>query len=129
MRIIVFYFLFIFFIVALYGFAFSMDKPVTSDGKKIFTEQKCSSCHNLEVEGIVKKGTPSKNTPPDLSKIGSKVNKTQLANYLQKKESLNDKKHPAIFKGSEEELNALSKWLTGLKKSDPTKQNKTETTK
>lgn len=124
MKIVAFYILFIFFIVALYGVAFSMGTVEQADGKKVFTDNKCSTCHTLEVEGIVKKMAPGKTAPVDLSQTGSKFTPEKFANYLKKKDSINNKKHPANFKGSDEELNTLSKWLIGLKKSSAPKTKK-----
>jgi len=115
MRIVVFYFLFVFLIVALYGFAFSMSPAEQPDGKKIFTENKCSTCHSIESEGIVRKSKIEKNIPPDLSHLSKTFTRDKLFNYLKKNETLNDKKHPANFKGTDDELKTLAKWLTGLK--------------
>jgi mono/diheme cytochrome c family protein len=133
MKIVATYFLFIFTIVALYGFAFSINQPEPADnkpdGKKVFTDNKCAACHNIESEGIIKKTSSAKTTPPDLSKIGTKLNQTNIVNYLKKKELINDKKHPAVFKGTDDELNAMVKWLVNLKKSEPVKVKKTEPVK
>lgn len=133
MKIVASYFLFIFTIVALYGFAFSINQPEPVDnkidGKKVFSDNKCSACHNIESEGIIKKTASDKKTPPDLSKIGTKLNQTSIVNYLKKKESINDKKHPALFKGTDDELNAMAKWLVNLKKNEPVKAKKNEAVK
>lgn len=124
MKIVAFYILFVFFIVALYGFAFSMNLAEQPDGKKVFADNKCSTCHTLEAEGIVRKGNPPKNAPADLSLTGSKFTPEKFANYITKKESLNNKKHPASFKGTDDDLKALSKWLLGIKKTALSKNKK-----
>ena len=128
-RSITFYFLFIFLIVALYGLAFSFNQAEPVDGKKMFIERKCSSCHNIESEGIIKKAGTNKNLTSDLSLIGGKLSKTQMAEFLTKKISLNNKKHPVEFKGNAEETDVLVKWLSGLKKTDSAKIKKSDTIK
>ena len=124
MKIVAFYIMFVILIIALYGVAFSMNPAEQPDGKKVFTDNKCSTCHSIDSEGIVRKAKTDKNSPADLSQIGSTFTKEKLTNYLTKKESLNDKKHPANFKGSEDELNAMVKWLMTHKKGAPVKTKK-----
>ena len=98
----------------------------TSGGNKIFVENKCSSCHSIKVIGINKKTDDNESTdlkPPDLSSIGTEREANWITKYLQKKEKLDGEKHPKKFKGSDEELATLVKWLETLK-ADTTKKNK-----
>ena len=81
-------------------------------GKKIFTDNKCQSCHSIEAVGIKKKPNQK---PPDLSAVGAERKAEFLAAYLKKKETLNNAKHMVSFKGSDEDLGVLSTWLESLK--------------
>jgi cytochrome c553 len=81
-------------------------------GKKVFVGLKCNSCHSVEVAGIPKKANQKL---PDLSTIGSKYDAEFLSAFLKKKERTNDKTHIASFKGNEEEVAELPKWLASLK--------------
>ncbi|MBI3587372.1 MAG: c-type cytochrome [Ignavibacteriales bacterium] len=81
--------------------------------KKIFTEQKCNSCHSIEVVGLKKRPNQK---PPDLSEVGSEQKAEFLAKYLRKQETIGGAKHMVAFKGSDEELEKLTKWLESLKK-------------
>ncbi|HEY4612683.1 MAG TPA: cytochrome c [Bacteroidota bacterium] len=81
-------------------------------GKKIFTENKCQSCHSVEAVGIKKKPNQK---PPDLSTVGSERKADVIAAFLKKKETLNNAKHMVSFKGSDEDLGVLSTWLESLK--------------
>lgn len=86
-------------------------------GKTIFKDNKCSSCHTIKSEGIIKVSTEEVkgNQPPDLSNVGSKHTGDWMCNYLLKKETLKDVKHLKKFKGSQDELEVLAKWLASLK--------------
>lgn len=88
-------------------------KEEAKDGKTIFLESKCSSCHSiaaLNIEAKVKK-----DNYPDLSTVGDKVAPGFIKKYLKKEETLNDKKHLIAFKGEESELDILATWLESLK--------------
>jgi len=83
------------------------------DGKQIFTDKKCNSCHSIESLGIERTNPKAKGT--DLSKVGDELTEEFIAKYLKKEETLNDKKHGIAFKGTDEEFSALVKWLASLK--------------
>jgi|GEM_PF-662917 len=129
MKVTALYLLFIFSIVALYGFAFSVNTGEAIDGKKVFTDNKCSACHSFEAEGITKKLQNLKNPPPDLSKASGNLTQAKFVEYMKKKAEINEKKHPVLFKGSDEELNALGKWILSAKKTSGGKTKKTEPVK
>ncbi|OGU58832.1 MAG: hypothetical protein A2X64_09490 [Ignavibacteria bacterium GWF2_33_9] len=84
----------------------------TADGKDLFLDGKCNTCHSissLEIKGKMDKG-------PDLSDFGSKEMTNEfLTKYLNKEEKLNEKTHPVKYKGTEEEMTALVTWLNSLK--------------
>jgi mono/diheme cytochrome c family protein len=97
-------------IVFLYGFSFSI-QAAPQDGKKLFTEKKCQSCHTVTSEGIESK----KKDASDVSNVGAEHNAEFLAKYLLKKEKIDGKEHKAAWKGTDEELKTLTEWLATLK--------------
>lgn len=102
--------LFVFAIVGLYGFAFSMN---TEDpGQKVFVDQKCGSCHTVTAADLTSKNKKA----TDLSSVGKEYKADFLEKYLAKKEKIDGKEHKAAFKGSDKELKDLAKWLESLKK-------------
>lgn len=102
-------------IVSLFVFIFAAATGFqqANSGKDIFVSNKCNSCHSIESQSIEKTG---KMKAPDLSAVGADHDAKWFAGFLQKKESLNDKKHPTAFKGEEKDLTTLSTWLASLKK-------------
>jgi hypothetical protein len=111
MKNILAFLLFIFIIVALYGFAFTtpvLDEPT---GKTIFTNSKCNTCHSVQSQNI----TTKKQNPVDLSQTGKNKTTELFTKYLKKLEKINNKNHPALWKGTDPELETLTKWLVTLK--------------
>jgi hypothetical protein len=98
-------------IVALYGFAFTIDNGDDVDGKKIFIDSKCNMCHTVTLAGIESK----KSDATDLSSVGEDRTVEFLTKYLKKETKLNDKDHKSSFKGTDEDLNKLVEWLLTLK--------------
>ena len=112
------------------GSAVADNAKKVPDGKPIFTNYKCSSCHEIASRGITKKAaatpaatpatpaTPATTTsrkPPDLSGVGLVRKADWIKGYLQKKESIEDRKHMKVFKGTDAELATLAGWLESLK--------------
>jgi len=97
------------------GAAFAEDAAPASAGKKIFMDKKCSGCHSIEAEGIVKKTPATKTGPPDLSAVGAEVKSGFIAKYLMKEADIKGKKHMMKFAGTPEELKTLAGYLEGLK--------------
>jgi len=91
--------------------------PDDAPGKTLFLDNKCSSCHSVKSQAIIKVSTEEVkgNQPPDLSNVGTKHTGDWMCNYLLKKETLNDAKHLKKFKGTQDELEVLAKWLASLK--------------
>lgn len=110
MKNIVIYLIFVFTIVFLFGFAYSLNAN-SSEGKAIFTNNKCSTCHSVEVQSIECK----KKDPVDLSTVGNTYNAEFISKYLIKEVEIDSKLHKIAFKGTEEELKTLSEWLGSLK--------------
>ena len=106
------YILFVFLIVALYGFAFSFAQDKGTDGKKVFETQKCNACHTVASAGI----TSKKKDAVDLSTVGSTYKADFLTKYLKKDAKIKDVVHKVALKGTDEEQASLVKWLASLKK-------------
>lgn len=110
MKNIVLYLLFIMSIVALFGFAFSMAQEKIPAGQKIYSDNKCSTCHTVEAANLT-----SNRKAVDLSKTGENYKTDFVISYLNKEVKINDKAHKIAFKGSAEDLKTLAEWLTSLK--------------
>jgi len=91
--------------------------PTAAGGKAIFVEQKCNTCHGISSQGISRTAPPTEgqDPPKDLSRAGKERDADWIVRWLQKKESVNGKKHIKGFKGGEEDLLILARWLAGLK--------------
>lgn len=88
-----------------------------TDGKAIFKENKCTNCHTIKAQAVERTGT-AENTeakPPDLSGVGLKHDAPWITKWLMKEETQNGKKHLKKFKGSDDDLQVLAKWLASLK--------------
>ena len=112
--------------------AFAADKKAP-DGKPIFTQYKCASCHSIEAQGITKKkgeaaepaeGAETARKPPDLSSVGKDHNAAWITAYLKKKEARDGKKHLKMFRGTDAELATLAAWLETLKADKPEPKDK-----
>ena len=110
MKNIVIYLIFVFTIVFLFGFAYSLSAG-SSEGKNIFVNNKCNTCHSVEVQSIECK----KKNPVDLSVIGNSHSSEFISKYLRKVVNVDNKLHKTTFKGTDEELKVLSEWLGSLK--------------
>lgn len=106
-----FFALFISAIVALFAIAFSFAQDKGLDGKNIFVDAKCNSCHTVTSMEI----TSKKDDATDLSNVGTVSDAQLIKSYLMKEAKINDKVHKMKFKGTDEELNALVNWLLSLK--------------
>jgi hypothetical protein len=106
------YLLFVFLIVALFGFAFSFAQNKGLDAKKVFETQKCNMCHTVTSAGL----TSKKKDAVDLSTVGSTYKADFLTKYLKKEAKIKDVAHKVGFKGTDEEMTSLVKWLESLKK-------------
>ena len=85
---------------------------VEKDGKTVFVEQKCTQCHSVEMANIEPTG---KGKITDLSNTGANHTEEFLVKYLQKLETIKQKKHAPTFKGTADDLTILGKWLSTLK--------------
>ena len=82
------------------------------DGKTVFKAAKCATCHSVTSVGV----TSKKKDAADLSTVGAEKKSEWFEKYLKKEIDIKGKKHPAAFKGTDEDMAALTKWLESLKK-------------
>lgn len=100
---------------------YSKDDP---KAVSIFKENKCNECHAWTSQGIGKpakaaepeEGEGAGKEAPDVSKLSQEVSKSAnvsefLKDFLKKKTELNKKKHRKRFKGSDEELDEMVKFI------------------
>lgn len=106
------------------GAAVAQDKPAARDGKAIFVENKCNTCHTVQVAGVEKKKAAtadaadekkSDRKPPDLSGTGLERKPEWIAAYLMKTEAIKGEKHSRKFRGNAADLKVVSAWLSTLK--------------
>ena len=64
----------------------------------------------------------AKRKPPDLSGVGVDQKADWIAKYLQKVETLHEKKHMKKFSGTEAELTELAAWLEAQKDAEAAKK-------
>lgn len=102
---------FVFTVVFLFGFTYSINAYGDPDGKQIFVDKKCSTCHSVTSQGL----TSNNKKAVDLSNAGKSGNAEFIAKYLNKTEKINGKEHKAAFKGTEKEAQTLTQWLASLK--------------
>lgn len=87
-----------------------------ADGKAIFLDSKCNTCHSVDSQSISK--TNDKMKAPDLSNAGAMVESADwLKKFLTREVKLHDKNHLKKFSGTDEELGALVDWIMSLKTS------------
>ncbi len=91
-------------------------KAEGNDGKTIFVDAKCATCHSIDSQGVEAKKKSDKT--PDLSELtkGDDMNFEFWTKYLKKDATLNGKKHPIPFKGSDEDMKVMVEWLMSLSK-------------
>ncbi len=120
--------------------AAAQDKPAAAakDGKALFLEHKCNTCHTMQGQSIAKKKAEatdakeekSEKKPPDLSAVGLERKAPWMSKYLMKTEAIKGEKHSRKFRGTEAELTTLATWLEAQKtKATNTKTTTTTTTK
>lgn len=85
------------------------------DGKEAFVAQKCVVCHSVETLDIKATRPPEAGAPIDVSGMSVKYKADQLMRYLKKEEKFDGRAHPPKFKGTDETLDQLVKWLMTIK--------------
>jgi cytochrome c551/c552 len=98
------------------GIAATVALSSAADGKAIFLDKKCNTCHSIDSQGVAK--TSDKIKAPDLSNAGGMIQSADWAkSFLTKQVEKDGKKHLREWKGTDEELNTVVQWLVSLKKS------------
>lgn len=93
-----------------------------ADAKPIFLKYKCTMCHEIGSQKILKAGSTKADTTwmttigraPDLSGVGYVRGEKWIRAWLRKTETINGRKHLLMFKGTDDELATLAKWLESL---------------
>jgi cytochrome c553 len=85
-------------------------------GQKVFMDAKCQTCHTVESHNITSKSKKA----VDLSNVGAIYRANFLEKFLMKQEKINDKVHPQVFKGSNEDLNLMAEFLQTLNTGEKT---------
>jgi mono/diheme cytochrome c family protein len=104
-------------------------------GQKLFLKLKCNQCHSIDslkitrakaVEEEEEEAEVDENgkkiEPSDLSGVGNEYNSDFIKKWLNKEEKIHGKKHKKKFKGSPEELQAISDWMATVKFNVPKKK-------
>lgn len=89
-------------------------------GSAIFNDHECRGCHTVQAAKIeldIGELEPDEvdEDAPDLSDAGLKHDQEWIKQYLKKKVKLNDEKHEKKFRGTDEEFETLTAWLSALK--------------
>jgi mono/diheme cytochrome c family protein len=96
-------------------------------GKTLFVSNKCNSCHTIEAAGVEKKAAEkseaaakttatSSHKVPDLSSVGKEQTADWMAKFLKKEVATKaGKKHMKLWKGTDEDLTAITSWLAEQK--------------
>jgi len=80
---------------------------LASQGKRLFTEQRCYGCHT-----VGKTGTPIAN---DLSQVGSKYPESYLRQWLREPQQQKPRAHMPKIQMTEADARALAAYLASLK--------------
>jgi len=99
--------------LALLGPVAGSTVAVAGDGMAAFTAQKCNMCHSVPQAEIVAKVQSEKLKGPDLPAESRESD--WIAGFLKREVQLNGSDHKKEFKGTDEELQAISAWLIELK--------------
>lgn len=95
------------------------------DGKALFLDKKCNTCHTIKAQGVEKraaamgekKGTgeaapaASKAKTTDLSSVGLEFKADWMTKFLKREEMTKQNKKHLLFKGTDEELTTIVTWL------------------
>ncbi len=86
------------------------------DGLALFTGQKCHMCHSVPEADLIAMAKSKKMRGPDLPAEFREPD--WIVGFLKREVQLNGKDHKKEFKGTEEELQAITAWLVELKGSE-----------
>lgn len=80
-------------------------------GRQVFLDQSCGTCHGVSTAGIEARVTSGPTAGGDLAGVGERRDRASLEAVLRQEETVDGKRHPKRFTGSQEELDALIDWL------------------
>ncbi len=81
-------------------------------GQAAFVAQKCDMCHSVAQAEIVAKVKSEKMKGPDLPAVARDTE--WISQFLKREIQLDGQNHKKEYKGTEEELQAISAWLAQL---------------
>ncbi len=84
-----------------------VEPALIAKGEKVYMDKRCGACHAIKGKGG-KAG-------PDLGDIGAKPEVERLKNFMKDPKAVNPQSKMLPFKGTEEELEALVRYLSSLK--------------
>lgn len=82
-------------------------------GEQLFKERGCTGCHSMQSEGI-----ETSNAAPDLSHIGSKVDRRWLYNWLKNPREIWPETHMPNMRLNDQQANDITEWLLQQKHPD-----------
>lgn len=113
------------------GVLFGLAQAHADSGPELFHKLGCDKCHSVKAQNIEKRaeepepsgldalvggGEEEEVEPPDLSGIGTEHDQEWFKKWLRKQvRNEDDRKHKEKFKGSDEELDAITHFVAGLK--------------
>ena len=83
------------------------------DGRALFTGQKCNMCHSVPEADLIAMVKSKKLKGPDLPAESREPD--WIVRFLKREVQLDGKDHKQEFKGTDEELRAITAWLAALK--------------
>jgi hypothetical protein len=86
-------------------------------GQKAFEANKCNNCHSIEKLAMERKVKSEKMAGPDLSKVGDAHDAAWIVKFAMREVQKDGKQHKSEYKGTKEDLEAISKWLAAMKSS------------
>ena len=88
--------------------------PHATDGQDLFVEEKCDRCHAIASLGIEATTKSDRMRGPDLGETDQQRTAEWIVRYVAKQIELDGKSHRTTYKGTQENLEAIAKWLSQL---------------
>lgn len=86
------------------------------EGKKLFLDQKCNTCHTVKSQDI--EATRGNDETPDLSNAAELIpSKEWAVKFVMREEEKDGKKHRRPWRGEAADLEKIVDWLMTLKSS------------
>ena len=84
------------------------------EGKAAYSENGCARCHSVETQDIEATISVERMRGPDLSHIGSEHDPDWIVGWVKRELTVDDTRHTAPYRGSDDDLQALAQWLATL---------------